>query len=164
MACALHFLNTSYKSRLTITGGENMFGNNKVKELENKILLLENELQRERQNNEIRRLDSLLDFFKKQVTPAREAHKDPIDFSIDDLPTSRTEEPKIDEVLISKEYAHKIDDLHNIDFSTKEDLSRLYNKIYDLVKKDLKPTIESNPEKTLAILLSHFDKTINSGS
>lgn len=163
MACALYFLNTSYKSRLTITGGENMFGNNKVRELENKILLLENELQRERQNNEIKRLDSLLGFFKKQITPDRETHRDPIDFAIDDLPASKTEDPRIDEVLISKEYAHKIDDLHNIDFATKEDISRLYSNLSDLVNRDIKPAIEMNPAKTLSILLSHFDKTLNSG-
>ena len=146
-----------------------MFGNKKVKELENKILLLENELQRERQNNEIRRLDSLLDFFKGQTGPVREAqHKDPIEFTIDELPALKTEEPRIDEVLISKEYAHKIDDLHNIDFATREDISRLYSRLSDLVNKDLKPTviqsIEANPAKTLAILLSHFDKTLHSGS
>jgi hypothetical protein len=143
-----------------------MFGNSKVKELENKILLLENELQRERQNNEIRRLDSLLDFFKKQVTPAKGSHRDPIDFSIEDLPTptSKYEEPKIDEVLISKEYAYKIDDLHNIDFATKEDMSRLYNNISDLINREVKPAIESNPQKTLSILLSHFDKTLHSGN
>jgi hypothetical protein len=129
-----------------------MFGNSKrIKELESEILLLKNELQREKQNSEIRRLDTLLDFFKKSVKSAH-THRENIEIDLSDVEETpvQKKEPRIDEVLISKEYAHKIDDLHKIDFVTKEDMTRLYTNLSEL--------INAVPEKTLSHMVSHFNK------
>jgi len=126
-----------------------MFGGKKIKELENEILLLKNELQREKQNTELRRLDTLLEFFKHSVKNTNRQDEIQFDLDLDEKTLQKIEEPEIDEVLISKEYAHKIDDLHKIDFVTKDDVTKLYNNLLDTL-----------PAKTVTHMVSHFNKNI----
>lgn len=143
-----------------------MFGFGKTKELQNKLSLLESELRR--QNSETKRLQTLLEFFtykrknvvKKDVTEEFDLavfEDDMFNLPVTPTPTKQTttSTPTMGEVLISEEYAQKIDTLSNIDFVTKEDLVRLHNELSNLLG-EIKPSIEAIPARTLAHLVANI--------
>jgi len=141
-----------------------MFGFGKTKELQNKLLLLESELRR--QNSETQRLKTLLEFFTlKRKNVVKKDVIEEFDLAVfeDDMfnltptptATKSISTPTMGEVLISEEYAQKIDTLSNIDFVTKEDLVRFHNELSDALG-DLKPTIEAIPARTLAHLVANI--------
>ena len=167
-----------------------MFG--KMKELQNKVLLMESN--QKLHYSELQRLNTLLEFFTLKRKSTKFAKQDIVEEFNHDLfeniptpPTAPAAAPtaasaatppiasmplppweviqvpppvppnaKIGEVLISEEYARKIDDLSNIDFAARVDVTNMGNDLKSHMDDILKSYMDNILPKALNQFISQI--------